>query len=284
MQDLRISILLDNPISCPGAMDGALQLSVSGGVAPYKYFWERARLKGNTNPTKLKAGNYKVTVQDDHGTRAYANIKIDDPRKLTNRVVKKEAVSRASKNDGHAILSPKGGTPPYSILWGNSETGLEANKLSHGVNYVTITDANKCSIVDVVKISKPKILPELDIAKIRVGQTLRLNKLYFQADSSSMTNESYDVLEEVYDFMQENNAVFIEIGGHTNNQPEEEYCDILSTSRAETVAKFLYSKGIEKERISYKGYGKRKPIATNETVVGRRKNQRVEIKILRVDG
>ncbi len=134
-----------------------------------------------------------------------------------------------------------------------------------------------------IEIDKPKIIPELDMATLKVGQTLRINNLYFQADSSSITNESYDVLQEVYEFLDENEKVFIEVGGHTNNQPTEAYCDKLSTSRAKTVAEFLYSKGIEQERISFKGYGKRNPIATNETKIGRRKNQRVEIKILRLE-
>ena len=99
-----------------------------------------------------------------------------------------------------------------------------------------------------------------------------------------MSNDSYDVLEEVYDFMNQNENVFIEIGGHTNNQPTDDYCDRLSQSRAKTVANFLYKRGIIEDRISYKGYGKRNPIASNDSVSGRKKNQRVEIKILRVDG
>ncbi len=284
IQDLRISILLEQAISCPNAMDGSLRLSVTGGTAPYKYSWERARLKNNSNPQKLRAGNYKVTVEDDLGSKAYASITIDDPKKLSNRVAKKTEVSRASKKDGYAIVSPKGGTPPYSVQWENGEQGLEATKLSFGYNYLTITDANGCSVKESVVIEKPKILPDLNIANIKVGQTVQLNKLYFQADSSAITSESYDVLEEVYDFMEQNSKVFIEIGGHTNNQPTTEYCDKLSTSRAKTVASFLYSKGINKERISYKGYGKRNPIATNDSVAGRKKNQRVEIKILRLEG
>jgi outer membrane protein OmpA-like peptidoglycan-associated protein len=43
---------------------------------------------------------------------------------------------------------------------------------------------------------------------------------------------------------------------------------------------YLYDKGIPTSQISYKGYGKRQPIATNQTVDGRRRNQRVEIKIV----
>lgn len=280
---MNISILLDEPITCPGAMDGSISLSVSGGTPPFKYFWERARLKGNPNPTKLKAGTYKVTVEDDQGERSYASIKIDDPKPLTFIISTKKPVTSASKKDGKAVIRPRGGTAPYEVQWDSGETGISARKLNFGFHYLTITDSNGCSIKDVIEIDKPKILPELDMATLTVGQTLRINNLYFQADSSSITDQSYDVLQEVYDFLDENDKVFIEVGGHTNNQPTDSYCDVLSTARAKTVAEFLYSKGIKEQRIAYKGYGKRKPIATNETKIGRRKNQRVEIKILRLE-
>jgi outer membrane protein OmpA-like peptidoglycan-associated protein len=88
------------------------------------------------------------------------------------------------------------------------------------------------------------------------------------------------VLEEIYTFLKDNNKVIIEIGGHTNSLPEDEYCDRLSTSRAKNIAQHLYGKGIPESQIAYKGYGKRQPIATNQTVEGRRRNQRVEIKIV----
>jgi len=52
------------------------------------------------------------------------------------------------------------------------------------------------------------------------------------------------------------------------------------TARAKDIAEYLYDKGIPQSRITYKGYGKRQPIATNQTVDGRRRNQRVEIKIV----
>jgi outer membrane protein OmpA-like peptidoglycan-associated protein len=81
-----------------------------------------------------------------------------------------------------------------------------------------------------------------------------------------------------------NKNVVIEVGGHTNNVPAAEYCDRLSTARAKSVAEYLYGKGIDQDRITYKGYGKNKPIASNDSVKGRKKNQRVEIKILRVEG
>jgi len=282
MKDLRVSMFMESSISCPGAADAVINVSVSGGSAPYKYLWERARLKGQSNPDNLKAGTYKVTIQDDQGTKGYSTLTINDPKPIKNRVVVTKPVSSISRDDGYAIVSPKGGTPPYDIRWENGEKGSEARKLKYGTNALVITDSNGCSAAAEVAIKKPRILPELDIATLTVGQTLRINKLYFQADSSTMTGASFDVLEEVYEFMTENPKVAIEIGGHTNNQPTDEYCDKLSTSRAKTVADFLTQKGVTQDRIAFKGYGKRKPVATNESAAGRRKNQRVEIKILRL--
>ncbi|MBK9377119.1 MAG: OmpA family protein [Saprospiraceae bacterium] len=113
-----------------------------------------------------------------------------------------------------------------------------------------------------------------------IGQTLQINELYFAANSSEITDESSTVLNEIYEFLIANNDVQIEIGGHTNSVPSDEFCDKLSGDRAKNVADYLYGKGIPKDQITYKGYGKRLPIASNETLAGRQKNQRVEIKII----
>ena len=283
LTELRVSMFLEQSVSCPGEADAVISVSVSGGSPPYKYLWERARLKGENNPHSLKAGTYKVTVVDDQGVKASKSLKIADPKTLTNRVVVNNPVTGVTKKNGYAIISPKGGTPPYDVRWENGEKGVEARRLAYGDNALVITDDNGCTTAATVNIKKPKILPDLDIAKIKVGQTVRLNKLYFQADSSTISSDSYDVLEEVYEFMEENKNVFIEIGGHTNDIPPDDYCDKLSTSRAKTVAGFLYSKGILSDRLSFKGYGKRNPVASNESAAGRKRNQRVEIKILRVE-
>ncbi len=90
------------------------------------------------------------------------------------------------------------------------------------------------------------------------------------------------MLDELYDFMSENGSVVIEIGGHTNNVPPDDFADKLSTDRAKTVADYLFAKGIDPKRVVYKGYGKRLPLVPNTSPEGRRTNQRVEIKILRL--
>jgi len=125
---------------------------------------------------------------------------------------------------------------------------------------------------------------DLTSEDVREGVTLRTNQIYFKADASQITDQSYPVLNQIYTFMQANEGIVLEVGGHTNGLPSDEYCDALSTSRAKEVANYLIQKGISPDRLEFKGYGKRQPIATNDTPAGRRKNQRVEFKVLRVDG
>lgn len=136
----------------------------------------------------------------------------------------------------------------------------------------------------VKKSNKPKILKELDRKTIQRGQTINIENLYFDANTSTIGQSSYPILDEVYEFLNDNQDIMVELGGHTNGVRgiTHEFCDSLSTDRAKAVAAFLISKGIDSKQLKYKGYGKRKPIASNLSKEGRIKNQRVEIKILNI--
>jgi outer membrane protein OmpA-like peptidoglycan-associated protein len=126
-------------------------------------------------------------------------------------------------------------------------------------------------------------IAELRSADLKEGQTIRIDKLYFKADSAVIVESSNAVLQDLYTFMTKNPDVSLEIGGHTNGLPPHEYCDKLSAARAKVVYDYLIQKGIPESRLQYKGYGKRQPVDTNATVDGRRKNQRVEVKILKLN-
>jgi len=73
----------------------------------------------------------------------------------------------------------------------------------------------------------------------------------------------------------------IEIYGHTNNIGPHDQLVELSKNRANTVKDYIVNKGIDKKRIKAIGHGPDKPIASNETEAGRKKNQRVEFKIIK---
>lgn len=136
--------------------------------------------------------------------------------------------------------------------------------------------------VDTVVYERPKIL-DLERKNMKMGLTIKLEKLYFEDDSSGITIESFPVLNEISQFLQEYPEITVEVGGHTNSQPKDDYCDSLSTLRAKSVSNYLIKSGIEQGRVTFKGYGKRQPIATNNTRAGRRKNQRVQVKITGLD-
>lgn len=131
--------------------------------------------------------------------------------------------------------------------------------------------------------SKQSIL-NLDRNNLAKDQTFEIKKLYFTADRADINPKSFDVLNEVSYFLQENKDITIEVGGHTNTLPKHPFCDSLSTARAKSVAVYLVQKGVDPNRIKYKGYGKRRPKGRFNTAEGRRRNQRVEIKILSMNG
>jgi outer membrane protein OmpA-like peptidoglycan-associated protein len=123
-------------------------------------------------------------------------------------------------------------------------------------------------------------LSKVKASELSEGQTIKLDNLYFEMDKSILTDNSENTLLELFEFLNNNQKVIIEVGGHTNGLCSAEYCDELSRERAKAVASSLVKMGLPGYRILYKGYGKRMPIATNETVEGRTLNQRVEIKII----
>lgn len=128
----------------------------------------------------------------------------------------------------------------------------------------------------------PKILTELSSQKLEIGQKLKIEKLYFVQNSTDLKDGSDEVLEELADFLKDNETVRIEIGGHTNGIPKHDYCDSLSLERAKSIADYLADRGVSQEALEYKGYGKRDPVASNKSVAGRALNQRVEITILQI--
>ncbi len=134
------------------------------------------------------------------------------------------------------------------------------------------------------KVESNNSFSKLNAKDLKTGQTIRIDKLYFAADSSIIDPKSFSAIDEIHDFMIDNPNIVVEIGGHTNDVPDETYCDRLSEARAKAVYDYLILKGISADRLQYKGYGKRMPVTTNKTTDGRRRNQRVEIKILSLNG
>ena len=87
-------------------------------------------------------------------------------------------------------------------------------------------------------------------------------------------------MNKLADYLASNKGIKIEIGGHTDNQGSESYNERLSSDRAKAVYDYLVNKGIDSKRMTYKGYGMSKPIASNDTEEGRALNRRTEFTIV----
>jgi outer membrane protein OmpA-like peptidoglycan-associated protein len=135
---------------------------------------------------------------------------------------------------------------------------------------------------------EPKVAetPKMERRTMKTGKIFRLEKVYFDANKYEVKPESETELDNLFDFLKQNPDVVIEVGGHTNNAmfPNEAFALELSTNRAKAVANWLIGRGIATDRVQYKGYGWKYPIQPNTTPEGKKKNQRVEVKVLTMNG
>lgn len=107
--------------------------------------------------------------------------------------------------------------------------------------------------------------------------SLVLEGVNFEFDSARLTADSYEVLNRVARSLREWPEVRVEIAGHTDDQGTHEYNLDLSQRRAEAVRDYLMGRGVGGSRLVAKGYGKTRPVNTNETEAGRAQNRRVEL-------
>ncbi len=127
-----------------------------------------------------------------------------------------------------------------------------------------------------------EVKKDILLVPIKVGQVIPLNNIFFDANKTTLKPISDVELERVTKFLSDNKNVIVEVGGHTNGWCSSEFADELSTERAKVVCSYFIEKGISVDQVLYRGYGKTEPIADNDTLAGRKKNQRVELIIMEV--
>lgn len=118
------------------------------------------------------------------------------------------------------------------------------------------------------------------VSVTRVGDEIVLNmpgNVTFQTDSSDLNPQFYSVLDSVGLVLKEYNKTIIEVVGHTDSTGSAEYNQSLSERRAATVASYVNTRGIDRQRILAFGRGLTQPIADNSTATGRAANRRVEL-------
>lgn len=111
-----------------------------------------------------------------------------------------------------------------------------------------------------------------------VGEILiTLEGVNFDTNSARIRSESMPILDNAVKVLNENPSVHVRVEGHTDSRGTAEYNKKLSERRANSVAQYLISKGIDGNRLSAIGYGESSPVAPNDTKENMFKNRRVEL-------
>lgn len=172
------------------------------------------------------------------------------------------------------------------IAKSNSLTGEYKIVLPGGAKYGFLAKADSFVSINEninirVDLRYQEIPRDLYLVPLEVGETVRLNNIFFEYNKSELLEDSYSELKRLTKLLKDNPNMEIEIAGHTDNIGSTAYNLDLSRRRAQSVADYLTSEGIEPQRLKVRGYGERLPVSSNETEEGRQMNRRVEFKILK---
>lgn len=108
-------------------------------------------------------------------------------------------------------------------------------------------------------------------------EDLVLRDVNFEFDSATLTMGAEQILDGVAEKLRANENVRVRIEGHTDSVGSEAYNLDLSQRRADAVADYLASQGVDRDRMQTTGFGESQPVATNDTDAGRAENRRVEL-------
>lgn len=167
----------------------------------------------------------------------------------------------------------------------SEETGEYVISLPGGKNYGISVQAEEYLFhSENINISESivsrEIINDIKLKKVEVGESIVLNNIFFDTGAATLRPESYAELGVLNKLMLDNPSIKIEISGHTDNVGSAAINQRISEQRARSVVEFLIERGIDRDRLTYKGYGFDKPIATNDTPEGRQLNRRTEFEII----
>ncbi len=214
-------------------------------------------------------GSETVVEESTSANRDHVNVrgKITNSRtgepisaRLSFESAGREPHAARSDSDGYAVSVP---SAPYTVR-------IEA------AGYVSMLEK-----LDINAFEMRDLEMNYRLQPVEVGTTVNLKNVLFAQTKTDILPESFPELDLVVAFMKDNPNVRIELMGHTDGRGVHADNVRLSQQRVNKVKEYLVSKGISPRRITGKGFGGSKPIASNDTEESRRMNRRVEFVIRR---
>lgn len=117
--------------------------------------------------------------------------------------------------------------------------------------------------------------------KYNTPRVIVLSNVNFETGSAALTATSFKAVDKLLVLLEKKPTLEVEIRGHTDNVGDYNANLKLSQKRAETVVKYLISKGINPSRLIAQGYGDTVPVAPNDSAKNRAQNRRTEVKVIK---
>jgi len=172
---------------------------------------------------------------------------------------------------------------PASVFTSDVKTGeylTILNENSRIALYINCTGyLFESETFDLANGEKMAVRHDFYLKPITVGNSVRLNNLFFDVNSAALSPESITELNKVARFLNDNPGVRISIAGHTDDQGTEQYNQQLSQNRAHAVYNYLIKEGIKPQTLTFAGYGESKPIINKTDEESRRLNRRIEFTV-----
>ncbi|MGH1364532.1 MAG: OmpA family protein [Calditrichia bacterium] len=134
-----------------------------------------------------------------------------------------------------------------------------------------------------LKIEAPELSEDGQKAQLAFNEALKGKRIQFETASSVIRPVSYPIIEEIIAILSRYPEMNLEVGGHTDSRGKNVSNLQLSKERAEAVQSYMTNKGVKTNRLAAKGFGHKRPIASNASAAGRKLNRRVEFKVLEVN-
>jgi outer membrane protein OmpA-like peptidoglycan-associated protein/Tol biopolymer transport system component len=171
---------------------------------------------------------------------------------------------------GEARSDPKTGRYQIILPYG-AHYGIRASTDGYYSVHENLELASKSTYAEVTK--------DLLMVPIQIGETVKLNNVFFVAGLPELRSESYPELDRLVTILKENVGIYIQLEGHTDAKGNADALLKLSQERVDAVKSYLVKNGIGSERISGQGFGATRPVAPSDTEENSKLNRRVEFKI-----
>lgn len=154
---IRIRVGFTDSVNCYRGNDGRIGISASGGNGGLRYRWNDPSAQTGATAVGLKAGNYRVRVQDVKGCADSLTIPLYEPDLMYLTLAMNDSVDCFGGSDGALSALASGGTRPYRYLWNDParQTSSTAFGLKAGTYFVRVTDYNGCKDSMEIVLSEP---------------------------------------------------------------------------------------------------------------------------------